>query len=60
MPCGLSVGVVTADGRLHLAFRYCHPQFAEAAARAFADRFVAELRRVAAHSSVTFVPADAS
>ncbi|HEX2275112.1 MAG TPA: hypothetical protein VHG90_14685, partial [Acidimicrobiales bacterium] len=23
MPCGLSVGVVTADGRLHLAFRYC-------------------------------------
>lgn len=48
MPCGLSVGAVTADGRLHLAFRYRRAQFDEGAAHRFADRFVAELERVVA------------
>ena len=47
MPCGLSVGAITVDGRLHLSFRYRHPQFDESAARRFADRFLAELERVA-------------
>lgn len=48
MPCGLSIGAVTSDGRLHLAFRYRHPQFDDDAARRFANRFLAELRRVVA------------
>jgi NRPS condensation-like uncharacterized protein len=48
MPCGLSVGAVTADGRLHLAFRYRHAQFDDDAARRFADRFLGELEKVAA------------
>lgn len=48
MPCGLSVGAVTSDGRLHLAFRYRHPQLDRDAARRFADRFLADLQRVVA------------
>ena len=44
MPCGLSLGAVTAAGSLHLAFRYRYPLWGPAAAAAFADRFVTELR----------------
>jgi len=43
MPCGVSLGAVTAGGRLHLAFRHRHPQFDDAAAGRFAGRFVSEL-----------------
>jgi len=43
MPLGLSVGVVTAAGRLHAVFRYRHPQFGHDAARRFAERTVATL-----------------
>ena len=43
MPCGLSLGAVTAAGRLHLAFRYRYPLWGSAAAADFADRFVIEL-----------------
>ena len=43
MPCGLSLGAVTAVGMLHLAFRYRYPLWGPAAAVAFADRFVTEL-----------------
>ncbi|HEV3400337.1 MAG TPA: hypothetical protein VG078_00820 [Acidimicrobiales bacterium] len=52
MPCGLSVGAVTAGGRLHLAFRYRHALFGEDEARRFADRFVAELERVLAAAAI--------
>jgi NRPS condensation-like uncharacterized protein len=48
MPCGVSVGVVTAAGRLHLAFRYPRAQFDDAAAVRFTDRFVAELGELVA------------
>ncbi|MDQ4098655.1 MAG: hypothetical protein M3144_12410 [Actinomycetota bacterium] len=53
MPCGLSIGAVTVGGRLHLSFRYRHPQFDQAAAGRFADRFVAELERVAGDQPAT-------
>ena len=43
MPCGLSMGAVTAAGALHLAFRYRYPLWGPAAAASFADRFVVEL-----------------
>jgi NRPS condensation-like uncharacterized protein len=43
MPCGLSLGAVTAAGALHLAFRYRYPMWGPAAAGAFADRFMIEL-----------------
>jgi NRPS condensation-like uncharacterized protein len=43
MPCGLSLGAVTAAGALHLAFRYRYPLWGPAAAADFADRFVIEL-----------------
>jgi len=43
MPCGLSLGAVTAAGALHLAFRYRHPLWGPGAAAAFAERFVIEL-----------------
>jgi len=43
MPCGVSLGAVTAGGRLHLAFRHRHPQFDAAAAARFAACFVSEL-----------------
>jgi NRPS condensation-like uncharacterized protein len=43
MPCGLSLGAVTAAGGLHLAFRYRYPLWGQAAAADFADRFVTEL-----------------
>lgn len=43
MPCGLSLGAVTAAGSLHLAFRYRYPLWGPSAAAAFAERFVIEL-----------------
>ncbi|MGI8984534.1 MAG: condensation domain-containing protein [Acidimicrobiales bacterium] len=43
MPCGLSLGAVTAAGALHLAFRYRYPLWGPAAAADFADRFLTEL-----------------
>lgn len=43
MPCGLSLGAVTAAGALHLAFRYRYPLWGPAAAADFADRFMIEL-----------------
>jgi NRPS condensation-like uncharacterized protein len=45
MPLGLSVGVVTVNGRLHAVFRYRHPLFSADAAARFADRFVKQLER---------------
>lgn len=46
MPLGLSIGAITLCDRLHLAFRFRHPQFGLEAARAFADCYLAQLRRV--------------
>lgn len=46
MPLGLSVGVVTAAGRLHIAFRHRHALFDGAAARRFAERYVHTLERL--------------
>ncbi|MEA2932249.1 MAG: hypothetical protein QOI56_1034 [Actinomycetota bacterium] len=43
MPLGLSVGAVTANGRLHLVFRYRHRLFDDRSAARFADRYLAEL-----------------
>lgn len=40
MPLGLSVGVVTAGGRLHTVFRWRHPLFGADAARRFADAYL--------------------
>ena len=45
MPCGLSVGVVTLAGRLHLVFRYRWSLWDAEAATAFASRYVSELGR---------------
>jgi len=45
MPLGLTVGAVTVGGRLHLSFRYRHRLFGADAARAFAERYLAELNR---------------
>ncbi|HVL99915.1 MAG TPA: condensation domain-containing protein [Egibacteraceae bacterium] len=49
MPAGLSIGAVTLNDRLHLAFRYRHPQFGPDAARCFAECYIAQLRRVMTH-----------
>ena len=48
MPCGLSLGVATAAGKVHLAFRYRHPLWDKDAAARFADRYVDELHQLAA------------
>ena len=40
MPRGLSLGAVTAGGRLRLAFRYRHALFSSADAAEFATRYV--------------------
>ncbi|MGI9079371.1 MAG: hypothetical protein ACR2GF_00870 [Acidimicrobiales bacterium] len=48
MPAGVSLGAVTAGGRLHLTFRHRHPQFDDAAAGRFADRFLAEVAALVA------------
>ncbi len=47
MPCGVSVGVITTGGRMHLTFRHRHPQFDDAAAARFVDRFLSELAHLA-------------
>lgn len=46
MPCGLSLGVATITGRLHLVFRYRHPLFGPDAAGRFATRYLTELDRL--------------
>lgn len=43
MPMGLSIGTVTVGGRMHIAYRYRHPQFDPAAVARFADRYTAAL-----------------
>jgi NRPS condensation-like uncharacterized protein len=43
MPLGLTVGAVTAAGRLHLVFRYRRRLFSDEAARLFAERYLSEL-----------------
>ena len=43
MPLGLSIGTVTTAGRMHIAYRYRHPQFDAGAAARFADRYAAAL-----------------
>lgn len=48
MPLGVSVGAVTAGGRLHLVFRHRHQQFSDDAARRFADRYMTELGHLSA------------
>lgn len=40
MPLGVSLGAVTACGRLHLAFRYRHPLLGAGAARRFAGGYL--------------------
>ena len=45
MPLGLSMGIVTAGGRLHAVFRYRHPLFGDQAARRFADLYFATVER---------------
>ncbi|MBW3579205.1 MAG: hypothetical protein KY462_16025 [Actinobacteria bacterium] len=46
MPLGLSIGAITVGDRLHLSFRYRHPQFGPEAALRFAECYLAQLRRV--------------
>jgi NRPS condensation-like uncharacterized protein len=46
-PLSLCLGAVTVGGRLHLTFRYPHRLFSPAAARRFADLYLAQLRLVA-------------
>ncbi len=43
MPLGLSMGTATLAGRMHIAYRYRHPQFDGEAARRFAERYEAAL-----------------
>ena len=43
MPLGLSMGTVTVGGRMHITYRYRHPQFDTEAARRFAERYEAAL-----------------
>lgn len=43
MPLGLSIGTITTGGRMHIAYRYRHPQFDAGAAARFADRYAAAL-----------------
>jgi NRPS condensation-like uncharacterized protein len=45
LPCGLTIGVATVDGRLHMSFRYRHPVLGAEAAAQFADRYTATLDR---------------
>lgn len=47
MPLGLSVGAITVADRLHLVFRYRHPQFGPESARRFAECFLTQLRGLA-------------
>ena len=50
MPMGLAIGAVTAEGRLHLVFRYRHPLFGPAEAAEFANRYLTALGQVTAHA----------
>ncbi len=50
MPMGLAVGAVTAADRLHLVFRYRHPQFDPTDAADFAHRYVVALDHLAGHA----------
>ncbi|MGH3365603.1 MAG: condensation domain-containing protein [Nocardioidaceae bacterium] len=50
MPMGLAIGAVTAEGRLHLVFRYRRPLFGPAEVAGFADRYLTALGHVAAYS----------
>ena len=43
MPLGLSMGTVTLAGRMHVTYRYRHPQFDREAVRRFAERYEATL-----------------
>jgi hypothetical protein len=43
MPRGLSVGVITVQGQVHLCLRYRHALLDEQAAASFAGRYVAAL-----------------
>ncbi|MCA1702997.1 MAG: hypothetical protein LC808_06880 [Actinobacteria bacterium] len=43
MPLGLSLGAVTAAGRLHLAFRYRHALLDHEAVTRLADRYLSVL-----------------
>jgi len=43
MPCGVSIGVITTGGRMHLTFRHRHPQFDDPASARFVDGFLSEL-----------------
>ena len=47
MPQGLSIGAAIVGGRLHLAFRYPRRLFDPAAARRFAECYLAQIRLVA-------------
>jgi hypothetical protein len=47
MPQGLSIGAAIVGERLHLAFRYPRRLFAPAAARRFAECYLAQIRLVA-------------
>lgn len=51
MPCGLSMGVATLAGRMHLSFRYRHPLWDAAAAARFATRYLDEMGRLAVPSA---------
>lgn len=53
MPVGLSVGSVTVQGRLHLVFRYRHPQFGPHAVRRFAECYLDQLRLLVDRASVS-------
>ncbi|HWC12542.1 MAG TPA: condensation domain-containing protein [Acidimicrobiales bacterium] len=46
LPCGLSVGTLTAGGRLHLSFRWRRPLVDRAAAERFADAYLDEVARL--------------
>jgi NRPS condensation-like uncharacterized protein len=48
-PQCLSIGAVAVDGRLHLSLRYPHRLFDSVAAGRFAECYVDQIRRVAAH-----------
>lgn len=43
LPCGLSLGTLTAAGRLHLSFRWRRPLVDHAAAQRFADVYLERL-----------------
>jgi plasmid stabilization system protein ParE len=47
---GLAIGAVTAEGRLHLVFRYRHPLFGPAETADIADRYLTALDQVATHA----------